>query len=357
MRASAAAGRCWDRARRWPASRRPAWAARTAAAIGACDAGADPAAHDGGRLLRRQLHRRPRAHARARRGGGRPCASGCGRSARATWFSPPARMSVRWCSPTTTRPGVMLAGGGGGLCPSLRGAAGKPRRDRHQQRRRLPRGAGARRRRRRHRRGRRCAPRSRGADGRRRGSPRYRHHGRSRGDRHTRGRKHVAEATVAELNGDGSAGRSRRLACDLVAMSGGWSPVVHLFSQSRGRLRYDEALSAFLPGRGGAGAELRRRAGRILLDRRLHGERRRGRRPARPVRPASSRRTRRPPPEPEPSLATAVQPLWLAPHRARPLRPRSQAVRRLPERHHRRRYPAGTAGRLSNRSSTSSATP
>src|SRR5205085_8188267 len=30
-------------------------------------------------------------------------------------------------------------------------------------------------------------------------------------------------------------------------VSGGWNPAVHLFSQSRGRVRYDEALAAFVP--------------------------------------------------------------------------------------------------------------
>ena len=36
--------------------------------------------------------------------------------------------------------------------------------------------------------------------------------------------------------------------CDTLLMSGGWTPSVHLFSQSRGRLRFNEALGAFLPG-------------------------------------------------------------------------------------------------------------
>ncbi|HKF96689.1 MAG TPA: glycine cleavage T C-terminal barrel domain-containing protein, partial [Steroidobacteraceae bacterium] len=36
--------------------------------------------------------------------------------------------------------------------------------------------------------------------------------------------------------------------CDLVLMSGGYTPSVHLFSQSRGKLQWDEALQAFLPG-------------------------------------------------------------------------------------------------------------
>ncbi|MCK2219849.1 2Fe-2S iron-sulfur cluster-binding protein [Actinomadura sp. ATCC 31491] len=39
----------------------------------------------------------------------------------------------------------------------------------------------------------------------------------------------------------------RRFACDLLAVAGGWNPVVHLFSQSQGRLRYDDGLAAFVP--------------------------------------------------------------------------------------------------------------
>jgi sarcosine oxidase subunit alpha len=38
-----------------------------------------------------------------------------------------------------------------------------------------------------------------------------------------------------------------QLSCDLLAVSGGWSPVVHLFSQSRGTLRWDNTLAAFVP--------------------------------------------------------------------------------------------------------------
>ena len=43
-------------------------------------------------------------------------------------------------------------------------------------------------------------------------------------------------------------GMARSLRCDVVAVSGGYSPAVHLFSQARGTLRYDEALAAFVPG-------------------------------------------------------------------------------------------------------------
>jgi len=35
--------------------------------------------------------------------------------------------------------------------------------------------------------------------------------------------------------------------CDLLLVSGGWNPAVHLFSQSRGTLRYDEELAAHVP--------------------------------------------------------------------------------------------------------------
>ena len=57
------------------------------------------------------------------------------------------------------------------------------------------------------------------------------------------GRLHVTAVDVAPLVG----GTVSRIECDLVALSGGWNPAVHLFSQARGRLRYDEALASFLP--------------------------------------------------------------------------------------------------------------
>ncbi len=66
----------------------------------------------------------------------------------------------------------------------------------------------------------------------------------------TAGRRRVRAAQVARLDGDGSlAGPVRALPCDLIAMSGGWNPAAHLFSQSGGKLRYDEAFRGFLPER------------------------------------------------------------------------------------------------------------
>ena len=41
---------------------------------------------------------------------------------------------------------------------------------------------------------------------------------------------------------------NRRFECDAVLMSGGFTPSVHLFSQSRGKLMWSEPLQAFIPG-------------------------------------------------------------------------------------------------------------
>ena len=46
-----------------------------------------------------------------------------------------------------------------------------------------------------------------------------------------------------------AAGRAHRVACDLVAMSGGWSPTIHLTSHHGGRPVWDERRAAFLPAR------------------------------------------------------------------------------------------------------------
>jgi len=56
-----------------------------------------------------------------------------------------------------------------------------------------------------------------------------------------RGGKRVASVDVA------SGARIRRVDCDLLCVSGGWNPAVHLHSQARGALRYDEPLAAFVP--------------------------------------------------------------------------------------------------------------
>jgi sarcosine oxidase subunit alpha len=60
-----------------------------------------------------------------------------------------------------------------------------------------------------------------------------------------KGKRAVKGVTVAPVDG----GSLLSLPCDVLAMSGGWSPVVHLFSQSGGSLRFDERLQAFVPGK------------------------------------------------------------------------------------------------------------
>jgi sarcosine oxidase subunit alpha len=61
----------------------------------------------------------------------------------------------------------------------------------------------------------------------------------------TRGRLRVASVNLASATPGGG---GETIACDLVLMSGGFTPSVHLFSQSRGKLVYDDALQAYIPG-------------------------------------------------------------------------------------------------------------
>jgi sarcosine oxidase, subunit alpha len=65
----------------------------------------------------------------------------------------------------------------------------------------------------------------------------------------TVGGRAVDKVAVAELSGDGRSviGRPRWLACDAVAMSGGLSPTVHLYSQAGGKLRFRDDLACFVP--------------------------------------------------------------------------------------------------------------
>ena len=64
----------------------------------------------------------------------------------------------------------------------------------------------------------------------------------------TSGRLRVRAVRIQKLDSSGNpAGSARRIRCDLVLMSGGLTPSVHLFSQSRGKLAWDESLGAFLP--------------------------------------------------------------------------------------------------------------
>lgn len=63
----------------------------------------------------------------------------------------------------------------------------------------------------------------------------------------SKGRKRVSGLIVAPVDANGRIGAGQTLPCDCVGMSGGWTPAVHLFSQSRGKLRYEPSLDAFVP--------------------------------------------------------------------------------------------------------------
>jgi sarcosine oxidase subunit alpha len=49
------------------------------------------------------------------------------------------------------------------------------------------------------------------------------------------------------LTGASIAGRQAEVECDALLVSGGWNPVLHLYAQAGGRLRFDDALAAFVP--------------------------------------------------------------------------------------------------------------
>ena len=65
----------------------------------------------------------------------------------------------------------------------------------------------------------------------------------------------------------GGPGQPDDIACDLIAMTGGWTPSVHLFSQSRGKLKFDAATQHVPAGRAGAEHGLRRRLRRRVRSR------------------------------------------------------------------------------------------
>ncbi|MDO5658609.1 MAG: sarcosine oxidase subunit alpha [Paracoccus sp. (in: a-proteobacteria)] len=60
------------------------------------------------------------------------------------------------------------------------------------------------------------------------------------------GRLRVRALRVNLLRG-GEVGPGRRIACDVVLMSGGWTPSLHLFSHTKGTLAWDTENRAFLP--------------------------------------------------------------------------------------------------------------
>ena len=74
----------------------------------------------------------------------------------------------------------------------------------------------------------------------------------------TIGELRVKGAYIAPIIAAGQVGQTETLTCDAVLMSGGFTPSVHLFSQSRGKVVWDETLETYLPGQS---AEAERSAG------------------------------------------------------------------------------------------------
>ncbi len=59
----------------------------------------------------------------------------------------------------------------------------------------------------------------------------------------TKGKLRIKSMTVEPISTSGS----ETFEIDCLIMSGGWTPTVHLFSQSRGKLKFDEANGRFIP--------------------------------------------------------------------------------------------------------------
>ena len=64
----------------------------------------------------------------------------------------------------------------------------------------------------------------------------------------TEGAERISAVSVSAIDEAGTpTGEVRRIEADLLAVSGGWTPTIHLHSQRQGKSRWDEALAAFVP--------------------------------------------------------------------------------------------------------------
>jgi sarcosine oxidase subunit alpha len=63
------------------------------------------------------------------------------------------------------------------------------------------------------------------------------------------GKRRVSSVEIATFDKGVVGTRQETIACDLVAMSGGWSPVLHLFAQSGGKAHWNDEKSCFVPGK------------------------------------------------------------------------------------------------------------
>ncbi|MGT2460184.1 sarcosine oxidase subunit alpha family protein (plasmid) [Cupriavidus basilensis] len=66
--------------------------------------------------------------------------------------------------------------------------------------------------------------------------------------RTVKGRRKLKAIEISNHLGNGRLGNeSRTIACDLLAMSSGWTPTIHLYSQAGGNLRYDPKQACLVP--------------------------------------------------------------------------------------------------------------
>jgi sarcosine oxidase subunit alpha len=59
------------------------------------------------------------------------------------------------------------------------------------------------------------------------------------------GKKRVEAISICEHKDSGKG--NEKISCDCIAMSGGWSPVVHLYSHCGGKLKWDDKMALFKP--------------------------------------------------------------------------------------------------------------
>ena len=65
----------------------------------------------------------------------------------------------------------------------------------------------------------------------------------------TSGYKRINKVSIMQLskNGQNVVGSKKNLSCDCLGLSGGWTPAVHLFTQSGGKLKFREDDQVFIP--------------------------------------------------------------------------------------------------------------
>lgn len=64
---------------------------------------------------------------------------------------------------------------------------------------------------------------------------------------YARGKIKQVQIMMLSPSGNEVHGNKKKIACDVVAVSGGWTPTVHLFSQAKGKLQFCDTLHSFIP--------------------------------------------------------------------------------------------------------------